>query len=130
MQHLNLDPKAVKDKRMAQLRELEELRYQAFENTKLYKERTKKWHDQRILNREFHVGDKVLLFNTRVKLFPGKLRSKWTGPFKITKVLPFGAVELKGQDKNFLVNAHRIKHYYGDTQELNHIDHLYLQDVL
>jgi hypothetical protein len=54
-----------------------------------YKERTKRWHDKRIKHKEFKPGDKVLLFNSRVKLFGlGKLQSKWEGPFKVIEASP------------------------------------------
>ena len=62
---------------------MNEFRFQAYENTKLFKEKTKWWHDAHILKKEFRVGDLVLLFNSRLKLFPGKLRSRWSGPFKV-----------------------------------------------
>nr|GEZ13015.1 reverse transcriptase domain-containing protein [Tanacetum cinerariifolium] len=56
----------------------------------IYKERTKKLHDSKIKNRIFNVGDHVLLFNSRLKIFSGKLKSRWSGPFTITKVYPYG----------------------------------------
>lgn len=67
---------------------------QAYENGKLYKEQTKRWHDKHIVQRSFEVGQSVLLFNSRFKLFPGKLKSRWSGPFTITKVFPYGAIEV------------------------------------
>ncbi|XP_073221485.1 uncharacterized protein [Cicer arietinum] len=73
---LNFDLTAACEKRKLQLSELDELRLGAYENVKLYKERTKKWHDKHIKIREFKEGDFVLLFNSRLKLFPGKLRSE------------------------------------------------------
>jgi hypothetical protein len=73
---LNMDYTAAGGKRMLDLHELEELRLDAYENALIYKERTKKWHDQRISRRQFHEGELVLLFNSRLRLFPGKLRSR------------------------------------------------------
>nr|GEU42579.1 reverse transcriptase domain-containing protein [Tanacetum cinerariifolium] len=72
------------DHRKLQLNELNELRDQAFENSLIYKERTKKLHDSKIKNRIFSVGDQVLLFNSRLKIFSGKLKTRWSGPFTIT----------------------------------------------
>ena len=67
-----------------QLSELDEWREKTYHNARIYKERTKRWHDKRIKKKEFAPRDKVLLFNSRVKLFEhGKLRSKWEGPFKV-----------------------------------------------
>ncbi|GJR06208.1 reverse transcriptase domain-containing protein, partial [Tanacetum coccineum] len=64
-----------------QLNELNELRDQAYENSLIYKEKTKRIHDAKIKNRVFNVGDRVLLFNSRLKIFSGKLKSRWSGPF-------------------------------------------------
>ena len=97
---------------MLQLNELDEFRQEAYENAKLYKEKTKQWHDKHIMRREFHVGQKVLLFNSKLRLFPGKLRSRWSGPFEVTKVLPFGAIEVTHPTKGtFKVNGQRLKPY-------------------
>nr|GEU49940.1 reverse transcriptase domain-containing protein [Tanacetum cinerariifolium] len=76
-----------------QLNELNELRDQAYENSLIYKERTKKLHDSKIKNHIFNVGDQVLLFNSRLKIFSGKLKTRWSGPFTITQVFPYGTIE-------------------------------------
>ncbi|GJU77511.1 reverse transcriptase domain-containing protein [Tanacetum coccineum] len=97
-----------------QLNELNELRDQAYENSLIYKEKTKRIHDAKIKNRVFNVGDRVLLFNSRLKIFSGKLKSRWSGPFTVTQVFPYGTVELsQNSGPNFKVNGHRIKHYFG-----------------
>lgn len=109
---LNMDYKSAGGKRVLELNELEELRLDAYENAKIYKERTKKWHDRRIIRREFKEGELVLLFNSRLKLFPGKLRSRWSGPFQVKKVIPSGAVEVWSESTGpFTVNGQRLKHY-------------------
>lgn len=78
----------------------------------IYKESTKKWHDQHILRREFVVGQKVLLYSSCLRLFHGKLRSRWSGPFKVVKVFPHRAVEVHHETKGtFKVNAQRLKPY-------------------
>ena len=103
---LNFDFQAVKEKRLLQLNELEELRNEAYDNTKIYKDKIKKWHDQKILRKEFKVGDQVLLYNFRLKLFPGKLKSRWSGPYTIVAVNPFGAITLKtNSGDEFKVNG-------------------------
>nr|GEW95661.1 reverse transcriptase domain-containing protein [Tanacetum cinerariifolium] len=102
------------DHRKLQLNELSELRDQAYENSLIYKERTKKLHDEKIKNRIFNVGDQVLLFNSRLKIFSGKLKSRWSGPFTISEIYPFGTAKLVHPDGcNFKVNCHRLKHYHG-----------------
>ncbi|GJX29782.1 reverse transcriptase domain-containing protein [Tanacetum coccineum] len=87
---------------------------QAYENSLIYKEKTKRIHDAKIKNRVFNVGDQVLLFNSRLKIFSGKLKSRWSGPFTIVQVFPYGTVELSQNFRpNFKVNGHRLKHYFG-----------------
>nr|GEX63893.1 reverse transcriptase domain-containing protein [Tanacetum cinerariifolium] len=86
--------RTVGDHRKVQLNELNELRDQAYENSLIYKEKTKRIHDSKIKDRVFNVGDRVLLFNSRLKMFSGKLKTRWTGPFTITQVFPYGTVEL------------------------------------
>ncbi|GJY99786.1 reverse transcriptase domain-containing protein [Tanacetum coccineum] len=114
LKHANFDLKTAGDHRKLQLNELNELRDQAYENSLIYKERTKKLHDSKIKNRIFNVGDRVLLFNSRLKIFSGKLKTHWSGPFTITKVFPYGTIELSQPDgPNFKVNGHRVKHYFG-----------------
>ncbi|GJU91879.1 reverse transcriptase domain-containing protein [Tanacetum coccineum] len=120
LKHANFDLKTAGDHRKLQLNELNELRDQAYENSLIYKEKTKKLHDSKIKNRIFNVGDQVLLFNSRLKIFSGKLKSRWSGPFTITEVFPYGTAKLSHPDgSNFKVNCHRLKHYYGgDTPPL------------
>ncbi|GJQ98976.1 reverse transcriptase domain-containing protein [Tanacetum coccineum] len=114
LKHANFDLKTAGDHRKLQLNELNELRDQAYENSLIYKERTKKLHDSKIKNRIFNVGDRVLLFNSRLKIFSGKLKTRWSRPFTITKVFPYGTIELSQPDgPNFKVNGHRVKHYFG-----------------
>nr|GEU73645.1 reverse transcriptase domain-containing protein [Tanacetum cinerariifolium] len=77
-------------------------------------EKMKKLHDSKIKNHIFNVGDRVLLFNSRLKIFSEKLKTRWSGPFTITKVLPYGTVKLSQPDgPNFKVNGHCGKHYFG-----------------
>ncbi|XP_021768942.1 uncharacterized protein LOC110733233 [Chenopodium quinoa] len=83
IKELNMDLSLAGEKRLLKIIELEELRDDAYESSRLYKEKNKNWHDQHIQNKNFMVGDKVLLFNSRLRLFPGKLKSKWSGPFVI-----------------------------------------------
>ncbi|GJS35975.1 reverse transcriptase domain-containing protein [Tanacetum coccineum] len=98
LKHANFDLKTAGDHRKLQLNELSELRDQAYENSLIYKEKTKKLHDSKIKNRIFNVGDQVLLFNSRLKIFSGKLKSRWSGPFTITEVYPYGTAKLSHAD--------------------------------
>nr|GEU58818.1 reverse transcriptase domain-containing protein [Tanacetum cinerariifolium] len=114
LKHANFDLKTAGDHQKLQLNELSELRDQAYENSLIYKERTKKLHDKKIKNRIFIVGDQVLLFNSRLKIFSGKLKSRWSGPFTISEIYPYGTAKLVHPDGcNFKVNCHRLKHYHG-----------------
>ncbi|CAA7054035.1 unnamed protein product [Microthlaspi erraticum] len=111
---LNFDIRSAQEKRGFDLHELEEIRLDAYESSKIYKERTKAFHDKKIVPKVFKVGEYALLFNSRAKLFPGKLKSKWSGPFEIKEVLPYGAVTLLNQNgEEFTVNGHKLKPYLG-----------------
>ncbi|GJX69474.1 hypothetical protein Tco_0305201 [Tanacetum coccineum] len=83
----------------------------------IYKERTKKWHDSKLRrDTDFKIGDKVLLFNSLLRLHLGKQKSKWSGPLIVKTVYPYGAVEIT--DKNgssFKVNGQRLKKYYDGS---------------
>ncbi|GJS62620.1 reverse transcriptase domain-containing protein [Tanacetum coccineum] len=114
LKHCNFDLKTAGDHRKVQMNELNELRDQAYENSLIYKEKMKKIHDSKIRNRVFNVSDRVLLFNYRSKIFSGKLKIRWTRPFTVTQVFPYGTVELSSTNgPNFKVNSHRLKHYFG-----------------
>ncbi|GKB73238.1 reverse transcriptase domain-containing protein [Tanacetum coccineum] len=94
--------------------ELNELHDQAYEKFFDCITRRRRTFTPKIKNRIFNVGDRVLLFNSRLKIFSGKLKTRWSGPFTITKVFPYGTIELSQPDgPNFKVNGHRVKHYFG-----------------
>nr|GEW96667.1 reverse transcriptase domain-containing protein [Tanacetum cinerariifolium] len=137
LKHANFDLMTARDHQKLQLNELNELHDQAYENSLIYKERTKKLHDSKIKNRIFIVGDQVLLFNSRLKIFSGKLKTCWSGPFTITQVFSYGTVELSQPDgPNFKVNGHRVKHYFGGdipskepSYNQNYNDNYYSHDL-
>ncbi|XP_060200599.1 uncharacterized protein LOC132628859 [Lycium barbarum] len=114
---LNLDMVQAGEKRLLQQHELEEFRYHAYENAKMYKERMKRIHDKRIQPRDFIPGQLVLLYNSRLRIFGGKLKSKWSGLFEVIRVTAHGAVELKrlSAERTFLVNGQRVKHYFREV---------------
>nr|GFA86097.1 reverse transcriptase domain-containing protein [Tanacetum cinerariifolium] len=121
LKQANFDYSVVGDHQKVQLNEFNELRDHAYENSLIYKEKTKRIHDSKIKNRVFNIGDRVLLFNSRLKIFSGKLKTCWSRPFTITKVFPYGTVELSQANRpNFKVNGHRVKHYFrGDVPQLD-----------
>ncbi|XP_070012634.1 uncharacterized protein [Nicotiana sylvestris] len=98
LKRLNLYWAKAANLRLTQLNEMEEFRFHAYESAAVYKERMKFVHDKKILKREFKTGDLVLLFNSTLKFFPGKLKSKWSGPLKVVNASPYGAVELESTD--------------------------------
>jgi len=112
---LNFDQEKAGERRKVQMHELEEMRNQAYESSKLYKERVKKYHDKKIIQRQFRLGQMVLLFNSRLRLFPCKLKSKWFGPFMVKEVKSYGAIELEDQatKASWTVNGQRLKPYFG-----------------
>nr|GEY10243.1 reverse transcriptase domain-containing protein [Tanacetum cinerariifolium] len=95
--------------------QLNELRDQAFKNSLIYKEKTKRLHDSKIKDNLFNIDDRVLLFNFRLKIFSSKMKSHWSGPFTISHVFPYGTVVLSQPDEpNFKVNGHILKHYFRE----------------
>jgi hypothetical protein len=100
---------------------LQEIQNDAFKNTRIYIEKTKSFHDRMITRKEFHVRDKVFLYHSHLKLFPGKLRSCWIVPFVVSNVFPYDAVEITSLETNKVlkVNGHRLKPFYeGWTTEI------------
>nr|XP_009779114.1 PREDICTED: uncharacterized protein LOC104228359 [Nicotiana sylvestris] len=93
LRQVNLDMETAGTNRITGLHELEEFRFQAFESARLYKERMKLMHDKHILDRNFKPGDLVLLYNSRLRLFPEYGTNKFT------------------------VNGQRLKHYLGMAEE-------------
>ncbi|XP_021838671.2 uncharacterized protein [Spinacia oleracea] len=114
---LNFELTSAGERRLLDLHELEELRMNAYDSARIYKARSKQYHDAKIKKREFKEGEKVLLYNSRLKLFSGKLKSRWSGPFDVVRVFPHGAIKIRNDDsESFKVNGHRLKHYYlGDS---------------
>ena len=84
-----MDRKVAEDKRILQLSKLDEFRNEAYENAWIYKKNMKACHEKHIVRKAWNE-QQVLLFNSRLKLFPGKLKSKWSGPFTVTQVFPYG----------------------------------------
>ncbi|XP_071728507.1 uncharacterized protein [Rutidosis leptorrhynchoides] len=114
-----MDLQKAGENRLVQLNELDELRLDAYENSFSYKEKTKRWHDAHLRERkEFDPGQKILLYNSRFKFSPRKLRSRWSGPFVVKRAFPAGHVKLIGRDgEHFKVNGHRLKLYYEGFNE-------------
>ncbi|KAD6454223.1 hypothetical protein E3N88_08929 [Mikania micrantha] len=119
---VNLDLTEAGRKRYFQIHELEALRDAVYACSLSIKEKTKSLHDRRLKGlKEFKKGDRVFLHNSRLKLFGGKLKSKWTGPYVVEEVFPYGTVELQNEvDGNtWKVNGHRLKHYIGGPIDEN-----------
>ncbi|XP_026458798.1 uncharacterized protein LOC113359367 [Papaver somniferum] len=114
-----------------QLNELEEIRNDAYESSRIYKEKTKAFHDKMISRKSFEVEQKVLLFHSRFKLFPGKLRSRWIGLFVVTNVFVHGAIEIISLKTGLVskVNDHCLKPYYEQFMTENQ-DMVALSDPL
>ncbi|RVW61595.1 Transposon Ty3-I Gag-Pol polyprotein [Vitis vinifera] len=110
---LNMDLTKAGLKRSLDLNELEELRNDAYLNSKIAKEKLKRWHDQLVTKKEFFKGQRVLLYDSKLHLFPGKLKSRWVGPFVIHQVHSHGVIELLNSNsaKTFKVNGQRLKPY-------------------
>ncbi|XP_057758381.1 uncharacterized protein LOC130979046 [Arachis stenosperma] len=117
----NMDYERARSEQKLQLQELESLRLEAYENSRLYKEKVKVVHHRSIKRREFQLGDLVLLYNSRMRLMPGKLRSRWDGSYRVEKVEPYGAFHLSHPSSSELikVNGHRLKLFHGEKMAKN-----------
>nr|XP_009771837.1 PREDICTED: uncharacterized protein LOC104222306 [Nicotiana sylvestris] len=98
LKKFNLEWVVAANLRVAQLFELDEFRYHAYTSSSLYKEKMKYLHDKYIYNKKFKEGDLVLLFNSQLRMFSAKLKSKWSGPFEVVNVTPFGVLDLKNKN--------------------------------
>ncbi|XP_071917965.1 uncharacterized protein [Coffea arabica] len=127
----NMDIEEGGIQRKLQLQELEEIRNEAYENAVIYKEKNKIFHDQQVSRKTFECGQKVLLYHSKLKLFPGKLRSRWIGPFVVTNVFDYGAVEIQSlrTEKKFVVNGHRLKPYYEGVP-VERVEMMHLEDPI
>ncbi|KAL6314380.1 hypothetical protein AAG906_021438 [Vitis piasezkii] len=107
---LNMDLSSIGLKRFLDLNEMEELRNDAYINSTIAKEKLKRWHDQLISRKDFKKGKRVLLYDSKLHIFPSKLKSKWIGPFTIHQVHSNGVVELLNSNgtRSFKVNGHRL----------------------
>ncbi|CAN6583732.1 unnamed protein product [Malus baccata var. baccata] len=115
----NMDMSVAGQQRKLQLNELDEIRNDAYESSRIYKEKSRTFHDKMISRKSFSIGQKVLLFNSRLQLFPSKRHSRWVGLFVITNIFPHGAMEIQSaKTRNmFKVNGHRLKPYYESFVE-------------
>ena len=122
--NFNLDQ--VGKQRLLQMNELDELRCESYESSRIYKERLKLFHDKTIARKTFEPNQKVLLYSSRLHMFPGKLCSRWTGPLIVKVVYPYSAVEIENPEngKSFKVNGQRLKLF------LEHFDHQESSEIL
>ena len=120
---LNMDLSKVGLKRFLNLNEMEELRNDAYINSKIAKQRLKRWHDQLISHKQFQKEQKVLLYDSKLHIFPGKLKSRWISLFTIQEVYSNGVVELLSSIGTFKVNGQRLKPFLEpfskDKEEIN-----------
>ena len=127
----NSDLTQAGKQRLLQLNELEELRRESYESSRIYKERLKLFHDKSIARKTFEPNQKVLLYSSRLHLFPRKLRSRWTGPFIVKVVYPYGAVEIENLENgnSFKVKGQRLKpfleHFSPHEHTMDLVDPLY-----
>ena len=127
----NFDLAQAGKQRLLQMNELDELRRESYESSRIYKERLKLFHDKTIARKTFEPNQKVLMYSSRLHMFPRKIRSMWTGSFVVKVVYPYGAVEIENPEngKSFKVNGQRLKPFleHFDRQESSEelVDPLY-----
>ena len=128
---LNFDVAQAGKQRLLQMNKLDELRRELYESSRIYKERLNLFHDKNIVRKIFEPHQKVLLYSSRLHIFPSKLRSRWTGLFIVKVVYPYGTVEIKNPEngKTFKVNGQRLNPFLEnfDRQESSEelVDPLY-----
>lgn len=116
---------------MEKIQELDEFHIHTYEILVLYKEKIKRWHDAKVLNSEFHMGDEALIFNSRLKIFIKKLKSKRSGPFMVVNMYPSGTIELVDHEKRmFTVNGQRLKNFYISGASVSKVEVLFQKNYL
>ncbi|GJW08577.1 reverse transcriptase domain-containing protein, partial [Tanacetum coccineum] len=130
IKNCNMDLTKAEENWFLKINELDKMRPDAYESSISYKERMKRWHDKRIkLPINYEKGDKVLLFNLRLRLFPRKLKSRWYGPFLVSKDMENRAIELYDEEgSEFIVNKQRVKPYQKNFLDTNKGDDVTLDD--
>ncbi|GJZ75178.1 reverse transcriptase domain-containing protein [Tanacetum coccineum] len=130
IKNYNMDLTKAGENRFLQINEFYDMRLEAYESSISYKERTKRWHDKRIkLSINYEKGDKVLLFNSRLRLFPRKLKSRWYGPFTVSKDMKNEAIELYDEEgSEIIINKQRVKPYQKNLLDTNKDDDATLKD--
>lgn len=101
--------------RLHQINELDEIRLLALQHMALIHQQKTKWHDALIKRKIFHEGDWALLYDSRFQDFPGKLQTRWLGPYKIQKLHDNGTITLAtidGYSYSFKANGHRVWIYH------------------
>ncbi|WKA13080.1 hypothetical protein VitviT2T_030413 [Vitis vinifera] len=120
---LNMDLNKAGMKRFLDLNEMEELRNDTYINSNIAKQILKMWHDQLVSRKQFQKGQRVLLYDSKLHIFLGKLKSRWIGPFTIHEVYSNGVVELLSSIGTFKVNGQRLKPFLEpfsiDKEEIN-----------
>ncbi|XP_016173190.1 uncharacterized protein LOC107615657 [Arachis ipaensis] len=131
VKNCNPDLKGAEMERKLQLEELECLRLEAYENAQFYKEKAKTFYDQNIRRKSFKIGDEVLVYDSRLRLMPRKLRSRWDGPFKVVDVKPYGVVEVIHPINGikFKINGHRVKLYQTQPKNAKELEIFLLGEV-
>ncbi|CAN6459282.1 unnamed protein product [Victoria cruziana] len=117
IKRFNFDMAKAGEHKKLELSELEEIRNDAYESSRIAKERMKAFHDKYIGKKTFEPGQKVWIYSARLHLFLGKLRSRWEGPAIVLNVYPSGAVRVKKGREKFIVNGQRLKPYIDGAPE-------------
>ncbi|CAN6487131.1 unnamed protein product [Victoria cruziana] len=117
IKRFNFDKAEAGESRRLELSELQELRNNAYESSRIAKERMKAFHDKHIGKKAFEPGQKVWIYSSRLHLFLGKLKSRWEGPAVVQNVYPSGAVRVKMGREKFMVNGQHLKPYFDGATE-------------
>jgi len=114
------------------LSKLEELRNDAYKSARMYKEKTKAFHDKHIRPNTFVLDQKIWICNSKLSIFPGKVRSRWDGPFIVISVSPHGDVELRSPKSGQIihVNGQRVKPYIQGIEHNANVESIDIIDPI
>ena len=116
---LNFNLAKACQQRMLQMNELDEMRRESYESSRIYKEKVKLFNDKHIVRKTFEPQQKVLLYSSHLHIFPYKIHSRWTNPFMVNTFHPYGAVKIENlwNGKIIKVNDQCLKPFLKNFEE-------------
>jgi len=127
-QEVGLDLIEAQINKLQQINELDEIKILALQHTALIQQQRAKWHDSLITKKIFHEGDCALLYDSKFQDFPGKLQTRWLGPYEIKEVHDNGTLTLAtidGSGFSFKANGNRVCLYQKPLTRESFYQHIH-----